>query len=282
MHARTGTRVRSFAVVLLVVLGLAGLGTSSAAAGTPATYLALGDSIPFGYRGGQTPATYSDPANFVGYPDYVAADLGLKLLNASCPGETTDSFIDSSAQSNGCENSLGSPIGYRGLFPLHVDYTGSQLDYAVHVLETTPDVRLVTLTLGSNDGFLCQQTTADQCTSPAEIAAVAQHVQANLSTILRTLRQTGYTGRIVATTYYSLNYVDLGATGGVLALNAGITAAALVNGANVASGFLAFLGPSLRAGGDPVAAGLVLPGDVHPTAAGHRLLATAVEQALRF
>jgi lysophospholipase L1-like esterase len=285
MSVQLRSRVRYLAVVLLAAGGLIAVAAGPAAA-APAvqnqgTYLALGDSVPFGYRGGQTPATYSDPHNFVGYPEKVAADLNLNLLNASCPGETTDSFLDAAAQSNGCENSLASPVGYRTFFPLHVSYTGSQLAYATHVLETTPNVRLVTVMLGANDGFICQKTTDDNCTSPAEIAALAQHVQQNLSTILRDLRSTGYRGQIVVVNYYALNYRDTQALPGTLGLDGAIDAAALLNRDRIASGFLAFLVPALRAGGSSTAAGLVLPGDVHPTDLGQRLLANAVEGALR-
>ena len=37
-------------------------------------YLALGDSVPFGFRGGAT-AEFSDPENFVGYPELVGEKL---------------------------------------------------------------------------------------------------------------------------------------------------------------------------------------------------------------
>jgi hypothetical protein len=128
------------------------------------TYLALGDSVPFGFIG-NAESLYPDPDNFVGYPEMLADDLRLRVLNASCPGETTASFIDDDAQSNGCENSLTSPVGYRDRFPLHVQYDDSQLDYAVETLEEAPHVRLVTLQLGANDLFVCVST--GQCTTPA-------------------------------------------------------------------------------------------------------------------
>src|SRR3712207_6770089 len=82
--------------------------TSSSAASSSAadeqTYLALGDSVPFGYRGGEPPEAYQDAADFVGYPELVGEELGLEVLNASCPGETTASFLDAAAPSNGCGN----------------------------------------------------------------------------------------------------------------------------------------------------------------------------------
>jgi lysophospholipase L1-like esterase len=253
-------------------------GTSQRSAAPPATYLALGDSVPFGFRGG---ADFSKAANFVGYPELVGERRGLRVINASCPGETTASFLDETAQSNGCENSPTSKFGYRTGFPLHVLYDSvdeSQLEFAVRTLQRTKDVSLVTVQIGANDAFLCQHATADGCLS--EIGSVARTVQANLDRILAALRgEGGYSGRIVVVTYYALDYSTPQA-GGIRTLDAGITAAARAHGAEVADGFGAFRPAAERAGGDPQAAGLVLPRDVHPTARGQQLLADAVEKAL--
>jgi lysophospholipase L1-like esterase len=290
MHIAVSQRARALLIVVLVAVGL--IAANAPANASPprerptseteapeGTYLALGDSVPFGYRGG-VPQLYPKPSNFVGYPELVAEDLDLRLLNASCPGETTASFSDVTAQSNGCSNAVGSGIAYRDNFRLHVNYHGSQLDYALRVLEKAPHVRLVTLQLGANDGFLCQ--AAGGCTSPEQIAVVAEQVRANLKTILDTLRSEGdYRGRIVVVTYYALNYADPTVVAGTQILDQAITAVATqVKGVVVADGFAAFQGPSLAAGGSPTAAGLVYPNDVHPTPQGQRLLATAVEQAV--
>ena len=59
--------------------------------------------MPFGFRAGLS-AEYKDATNFVGYPELVGKDRGLEVINAACPGETTASFLDVTAQSNGCEN----------------------------------------------------------------------------------------------------------------------------------------------------------------------------------
>jgi lysophospholipase L1-like esterase len=155
----------------------------------------------------------------------------------------------------------------------------SQLEYAVRTLRRTKDVSLVTLQAGANDAFLCQHTTDDGCRS--EIGTVAQTVQNNLGRILAALRgDGGYRGRIVVVTYYALDYAapEAGAT---QALDSAMAAAARAHGAAVASGFDAFRPVAERSGGDAVAAGLVLPNDVHPTAEGQRLLAQAVEKAAR-
>ena len=289
MHLALSRRLRRFVMVLLAVAGLVAVATPALATplegrpshGTTAsgrTYLALGDSVPFGFIG-NAPSLYPDPDNFVGYPEMLADDLRLRVLNASCPGETTASFIDDDAQSNGCENSLTSPVGYRDRFPLHVQYDDSQLDYAVETLEEGPHVRLVTLQLGANDLFVCVST--DQCTTPAGVRDLAVSVQNKLDRILSTLRDEGeYRGRIAVVTYYSLDYTDPVGVALIQAVNRAMTAAAVDNGAVVADGFGAFRSRALEAGGSSIAAGLVYPNDVHPTAEGHRLLANAVEQAI--
>ncbi len=241
-------------------------------------YLALGDSVPFGYRGGAT-AEFPDADNFVGYPELVGEELGLEVLNASCPGETTASFLDASAQSNGCQNTLQSDFGYRKAYPVHVQYESfdqSQLAFAVDALQENDDIELVTVQIGANDAFICQQTTPTNCSDAADLQGLAQTVQANVGTILSTLRgEAGYDGQIVVVTYYALNYTDAFgmATG---ALGGGLAQLAAANGADVADGYAAFQPRAAEAGGDSIAAGLVLPNDVHPTEEGQRLLADAV------
>jgi lysophospholipase L1-like esterase len=255
-----------------------GSAPSSSSAPDAGVYLALGDSVPFGFRGGAT-AEYQDADNFVGYPELVGEELGLEVVNASCPGETTASFLDTKAQSNGCDNSLDSGFGYRTAYPLHVLYESvdqSQLDFAVHTLTENEDVELVTLQIGANDAFICQRTTPSRCSDPADIQAVTQTVQANLGQILSTLRgEGGYDGPIVVVTYYALDYDDA-FTAATRVLDDGILQVAEANGAAVADGYRAFEPRASQSGGDSVAAGLVLPNDVHPTEDGQELLADAV------
>src|SRR5262245_38314352 len=134
----------------------AGPVTGSAADGT---YLALGDSVAFGYVPAQAvPApNYQSAHSFVGYPEDVARALNIRVSNASCPGETTESMLASGVVSNGCENSPASATGYRTLFPLHVEYQGTQMEYALKYLGVHRHTQLVTLNIGANDAFLCQE-----------------------------------------------------------------------------------------------------------------------------
>jgi hypothetical protein len=269
-------------IALLAVLGLVGLAAPAASASpvprAHPTYLALGDSVPFGYRANLPPFFYEFPQLFVGYPEIVGPTLGTRTLNAACPGETTTSFM-TGAGSNGCEDSVGSTTGYRDLYRLHENYRGTQLQYALNTLHRNPNVRLVSLMLGANDAFLCQKTTTDDCVS--ELPGVLNTVGTNLAATLAQLRS-AYGGRIVDVTYYTLDYLNPTGVAATQLLNTAITtAAASVPGVVVADGFAAFQSRAVAAGGSAIAAGLVLPGDVHPTLLGQFLLAQAVERAAR-
>jgi lysophospholipase L1-like esterase len=289
-----GRRLVAFTAVLFVVALVASIGAGAASADPVngsdrnGTYLALGDSVAFGYVPPQAvPApNYLVAHSFVGYPEYLAQQLDVRVSNASCPGETTASLLFAGAQSNGCENSPGSPVGYSTLYPLHVQYQGTQMDYALHYLAAHKHTRLITIDIGANDAFLCQETTADHCTSPAELGAVANEIAGNLGTIFHDLRVVaGYQGPIVALGYYSLSYSDPAQIAGAQFLNAVIAGVAAPFGVTVADGFAAFAGPSAAFGGSPCAAGLLikLPDgtcNIHPSPAGHKLLAAAIAQAI--
>jgi len=233
-------------------------------------YLALGDSVPFGFNPLVDPR---DPRNFVGYPENAAGQLELGLTNASCPGETSGGFISMTGTDNSCRP-------YRAAFPLHVSYQGTQLDFALSFLRSHPRTKLVSLTLGANDLFVCQKTTADQCTSPVELAATLATYERNLTTILTAIRSV-YHGRLVAVTYYSTNYRDLTVTGSAAALNAVTAKVTARFGGEVADGFTAFARAAAASGGDSCAAGLLIKKpdgtcDIHPSATGAQLLARAL------
>jgi lysophospholipase L1-like esterase len=257
-------------------------------AGGSGTYLALGDSVAFGYvPPNAVPApNYLDPSSFIGYPEDVAQALHIPVANASCPGETTASFYIPGAQSNGCENSPGSSVGYRTEFPLHVQYAGTQMLYALKYLATHRNTRLVTINIGANDVFLCQETTADACASPAELQATLKKIQVNLAIIYALIRDVArYHGPLVALTYYSLDYADPTQVAGTEELNSAIASVTEKFGGKVADGFAAFEGPSAAFGGSPCAAGLLikLPDgtcNIHPSPEGHQLLAQAIEDVI--
>lgn len=252
-----------------------------------AGYLALGDSVSFGYMEPTVvPAPdYTHAANFVGFPEVVASDLHLKLTNLACPGETSSSLINDKAQSNGCETRPNaSTPGYRAAFPLHVRYSGSQLSYAVKYLRKHSGVRLVTLMVGANDYFLCQETTADQCQSPTEQIGVVGTVAKNVRKIITTLRDRAhYNGQLVIVDYYSISSALAAGTAG---LNHETNLAGHGFHIRVANAFKAFARASAHSGGSACTAGLLTQLStggcgVHPSSAGQSVLASTVIRAVR-
>ena len=98
----------------------------------------------------------------------------------------------------------------------------------------------------------------------------------------------GYNHKLVALTYYSLNYSDLAGTSVISQVNQVVAVRTLAWGGIVADGFGAFAAASTAFGGDTCAAGLRIPlptspltCDIHPSPAGRDLLAQAIVNALR-
>ena len=248
--------------------------------------LVLGDSVAFAYIASAGHA-YINAGNFVGFADDLERMLGLEAVDPACPGEATGSFLSSTAPDNGCR-------AYRANFPLHVAYGGTQGAFAANYLKRHRDVRLVTITLGANDGFLLEEACASQ-PSPAAcieagVPALLSTVAGNMQIILADLRATGYGGAIVVTTYYSTDYSDTAGTGLTALLNSAIMAPAQAYGAVVADLFGAFksVASNPAFGGKTCNAGLLnasaqdpLLCDVHPSQFGHRLIAETIARAYR-
>jgi lysophospholipase L1-like esterase len=261
---------------------------ATAASRHEGTVLALGDSVAFGYitRAG---FQYVNPDNFIGYPQYLGLLRQKDTVDAACPGETTGSFLSSTAIDNGCR-------AYRAAAPLHVTYGSTQLEFATSYLKQHRNVRVVTLQLGANDGFLLVDSCASapnpaQCVQEG-VPAVFQSVATNIGAILASLRAVGYGGAIVLVNYYSTDYSDPNQTALTALLNQAISAPAAAYGAIVVDVFSAFArATSARAiGGKTRHAGLLnvnpldtslLTCDVHPAQSGHQLIAETVDSALQ-
>ncbi|HEX6351048.1 MAG TPA: SGNH/GDSL hydrolase family protein [Candidatus Dormibacteraeota bacterium] len=255
------------------LLALGAVPASAAEGGQGLSYLALGDSVPFGFN---PLVDASNVGNFTGYPEIVAKALSLEDVNATCPGEATGGFLSLTGTDNVCRP-------YRAAFPLHVSYSGTQMDFALNYLATHKHTRLVTLTLGANDYFRFLKDCAvgpTFGTCALGFGGMLALTQANLSTIFARIRAAGYDGTLIGVTYYALNYVTGAA--GTLALDAPMVAAVTGAGGLVASGFDAWEASAFQRGaGDSCAAGLLiaLPAggcDVHPTPLGRDLLAQKV------
>ncbi|HEY2843617.1 MAG TPA: SGNH/GDSL hydrolase family protein [Bryobacteraceae bacterium] len=236
-------------------------------------YLALGDSVAFGY----TPLARKpgDLKDYSGYPDIVSKGAHLQVANASCFGETAGHFLNLSAPDTGC-------AGWRSMFPLFADYSGTQMDYAVDYLAQSKKAELVTIDLGINDlGLLLAACGGDSACFGAGAPLVLNTYGANLAAIFGRIRfVAGYTGPIVAVTIYS-NTSDSTVAGPIGALNEVLTSVAPGFGVQIADAFTAFAVASAPFGGDSCAAGLLIPlpaggCDIHPSAAGQALIAQTI------
>lgn len=250
---------------------------------TPHPYLALGDSVAYGYV---TSAGYEyvNPTNFVSYSEDLSANFHLTPVNLACPGEASGSFMSTSAPDHGCRQ-------FRGYFPLHVPYNGSQLDKAVTFLRAHPETRLVTIQLGANDGFMLEDycaTQADYVTCmETSLPSLLASVGANVGQIIGTLRAAGFHGIIIVVNYYSTDYTDALNTTFTAYLNSTLATVAHATGSYVADVFTAFQTASSTpfAQGKTCVAGLLNVNpvdnttcDVHPTQSGHRLMADVISR----
>jgi len=263
--------------------------------GKPSQYLALGDSLAFGFNPLVQPP---DLFKYIGYPEIVAGILRLQLANASCPGETTSTFIDPSTvpsdyypgfycvpsqnqvfvPSNNGETQLTHFVPYHG--------APDQLDYATTFLKANPGPKLITIDIGLNDIGLVQincASTPQDCES--ELAAALATLGQNLAEIFSGLRATGYQGPIIAVDAFSFNYSDAVESGAISAYNTVLEQVASSFNVTVANLYPLFELLAAPFGGDACAAGVLvkLPNgtcDTHPNLLGQALIAGVVIEVL--
>ena len=142
--------VQTVALAFLAVPVFAGNGNNY-------TYLALGDSIAFGYDPNVRPippATLPKPSQYTGYPEIVAGIedpfTANQQVNAACPGETSTSFLSGVPPDNGCNGSGG----FKAIVGLHASYTSyteSQIAFALSQLSANKQIKLITLGIGGDD-----------------------------------------------------------------------------------------------------------------------------------
>jgi lysophospholipase L1-like esterase len=197
------------ALMALYLAPTAGATRGFPARGFPAhqqqSYLALGDSLAFGYSQAKFNSLYpnENPAAYdTGYVDDFGRVLKLfnptlQIVNDGCPGETTDSFI------NG-------PCAYQLAFPLHHPYSGgqasSQLSDALAYLGAHPGaVSPITLDIGANDalGVIKTQCNLQAACIAAAAPALFAHVATNLGRILAQLRGAAPRAQIVVLGLYN-------------------------------------------------------------------------------
>jgi lysophospholipase L1-like esterase len=238
-------------------------------------YLALGDSVTYGFQSWKLAAGFPPERFDTGYVDGFAARLrelrsGIEVVNYGCPGETTTSFVTGPC--------LFTSLGYA----LHNDFEGSQLQAAREFLHAHPgQVSPITVTLWGGDvrefvascggDFGCIQAEA-----PAEIPRIASR----LASILRALRTEATAAEIIVTGPWNTNLGFFAATDPLFqALNAAMSEASVASGARFADLF-----PVFNPQGDPdaetaaICAFTLLCTDEHshPSDPGYRAIADVV------
>lgn len=282
--------MRKIFLTLPLFLVLAACGTddnnSSTSAVKGPSYLALGDSISFGY----TPLVELDKANvdaglFVGYPELLAEKLNYTVTNPSCAGETSASFVDLAGKDNGCHSGDNPRNQFR-----KVDFDVSQLEFAGEFLRANNDTKLVTISIGGNDLLVaeseCDLEAVPVLCKAGRVPGIIYNFGKNIIKIVKDLRSTGYKGQIVFVTNYARNYKDAVQKLALGLLNAEAKAIGHFHGFKVASGFEAFDKASKAYDSDICKAGLSIPlpeggCDQHPSAKGREVLAEAVLSVLR-
>jgi lysophospholipase L1-like esterase len=256
-------------------------------------YLALGDSISFGYH--PLPPPPQPIQSYVGYPEILDPRVPKQEINLSCPGQTSASFLSGSGATEvpgeNCEFISSQFPGWKAAgLPLHNSYSGTQAEAAVSQLLANKSIDLVTISLGGDDLLFVQYT----CGGPADpnfVTCVQGALKDpkgplfaygnNLATILAKIRKDAqYTGTIVLVKYFATSTDPL-VKQAIGALNQVMAQVGSQFGAKVADAYTAFQIASIPYGGDPCKAGLLVrlsptTCDVHPTRLGQNVLATTV------
>jgi lysophospholipase L1-like esterase len=225
--------------IIAAVVGLLGgtisVGASSEHFNPPKHYyLALGDSLAYGYQDAKFKAELAtgtfDASTFTGYAGDFAAAMkvvrpDLQETNLGCPGETTLTYF------------------HAGTCPtpsilLHVHYTTSQRDAALAFLAAHPgQVSPITLDNGANDVTPCLQLPDPTACFATSIAGVG----ANLDTALAELRAAAPDAEIIVMQYYDPFALALPSSLPVTQLlNQTIAAQAAKHGARLADAFTPF------------------------------------------
>lgn len=280
-HKGFGRRVRACAgaaaIGLAAVVGVASGGVAHASGAEGALqgrYVALGDSIAFGY----SPLLEDPwiPDRFVGYPEIIADQKGVPTTNLACPGQTAQALVSRSAVDNGCFDARRAARG-AGFALLHADYTGTQLRAALDIVRSDRRVSLISIQGGGNEISLCAGGAAkpDRC-----IADALPKVAGSLRQAVSALRGAGYQGRVVLVGYHLVP----GLEAPLRRLNGAIERAARDRHVAFADAAAPFDRYAQQHHGDLCTTGLliVLPDgscDLHPTRIGQGLLAGAVLDA---
>jgi lysophospholipase L1-like esterase len=274
-------RLAGFLAAILVVLTVGALAASSAPAAPQAYYLALGDSIAYGFQPAKARKGLPPSGFNTGYVDVFAARLrtlapGIQVVNYGCPGESMVTFAK-----GGCP-AIAEGIG------LHDTFRGSQLGAALGFLRAHPgQVSPITITLWGNDvaGFEERCHNRLRCVRKRSRHALAS-LTSGLRSILAQLRAAAPGAEIIATGAWNFEVDRLARVAFLYrALDKRIKRAAARAGARVADTRPIF-NPrgSIAAQRARICALTFMcsQGDPHPKDAGYRTIAKAFLAASRY
>jgi lysophospholipase L1-like esterase len=264
-------------VLLALTLALAVLVAAARGTSSPQSYyLALGDSITYGFQPTKAKPG-ARPSDFAtGYVDVVAARLrklspGLQVVNYGCPGESTVTF------------SRGGCPAFADRIRLHDAFQGSQLRAALTFLKAhSGEVSPITLTLFGNDWLpllldACKgNVTCARNRGPKAIAAFGSR----LTAIVQQLRAAAPTAEIIVTGAWNPDPGQIAALKPIYRLlEASIVRAATASHARVAKMLPVFNPPAKTQASLCALTFICSKGDPHPTDAGYRAIADAVLRA---
>jgi lysophospholipase L1-like esterase len=271
--------------------------STSADVTTQHSMLALGDSVAFAWNP-HAPLVDGkvDASTYHGYADMLGERLNLTVVNSACPGEASGSFLDKNAPDNGCRAN-------RAAYKMHTDWgnVDTQMQFTVNDLKaaiangTPPD--FITLSMGGNDLLLLQKDckawgfAASGC-DLVKLPFAKGDYGGHLKTIVQTINDTGYRGTMVIVTTHAPDYSDMIANFGLGQFNGEIVSAMndlkghIQMTVKVADAFAAFKVEADKHGGKTCDTGLLIKNpdgtcDIHPSQAGHELIANAIEAALK-
>jgi lysophospholipase L1-like esterase len=218
-------------VLLATAISALALAPGASALGKEPVYLAMGDSITFGYRQelfnenkpNEPPSVFEDgPANFFGK----GLGKGTTIVNLACPGETSNSLIGENVAIGGHKTEEEKKrtkdwrpcVYHKEGLALHFSLgAASQLEEALSILKEghpAHEIKAITLNIGSND----ELSQVAQCKEehPTELAGclgstakgLFEHIGTNIGDIITQIDGTGpgqghYTGRIIVLGFYN-------------------------------------------------------------------------------
>jgi lysophospholipase L1-like esterase len=254
---------------LLVVLALrpGASATAATSVGPKTYYLALGDSLAWGFQpNAQVFQGYDIDLykHLVGHGTWLEANLG-------CPGETSTTFIN-----GGC------PDAYLRKYP----YSGAQLSAALTFIRQHPGkVSPVTIDIGANDALPLINSSTCAAPSTTVFSQMLATFDSNFSSILAQLRAALQgTGDLVTMNYY-FPYQNTcpSLLPDVETFNQHLAADAQQNGVPVADAFGAFGGATVP---NPTLCTYTwicsTYRDIHATSQGYDVIAHQIENALGY